>query len=66
MHMIVFLLDGKVTNGVPRGLNLGSLLLLIYINNLPKITGNDAKIVLFADDTSITITTSNPEGVQTV
>jgi hypothetical protein len=32
----------------------------------PKITDNDAKIVLFADDTSITVTDCNQEGVQTV
>jgi hypothetical protein len=57
--MIIFLPDGKVTNGVLRGLNLGSLLLLTYINDLPKTKRNDAKVVPFADDTSITGTTSN-------
>jgi hypothetical protein len=47
----------KVINGVPWRLILGSLFLLIYFNVVPKITDNDAKIVLFADDTSITVTT---------
>jgi len=44
----------------------GSLFLLIYFNNLPKITDNDAKVVLFADDTSITVTTRNQGDVQTI
>jgi hypothetical protein len=44
---------------------LGSLFLLIYFIDVPKITDNDAKVVLFADDTSIIATTSFQEGVQT-
>jgi hypothetical protein len=46
--MIIFTPDGRVTNGVPRGLTMGSLLLLAYINDLPKARGNDAKVVPFA------------------
>jgi len=44
MPMLVFLLDGKVTNGAPQD----PLLFVIYINALPKITDNDAKVMLFA------------------
>ena len=64
MHMIMFLLDVKVTNLVPRVMIFGLLFLLI--NDLPKITDNDAKVVLFADDTSITVTTCNQGEVQTI
>jgi hypothetical protein len=57
------ILGGKDINGVPRGLILGSLFLLIYFNDVHKITDNDAKVVLFADDINIIVTTSIQEGV---
>jgi hypothetical protein len=44
---------------------LGPFLLLIYISDLPKITDNDAKGVLYAEDTSIIKTNSNQGGLQT-
>jgi len=55
----------KVTNGVSQGMMLGPLLLLIDISDLPKITDNDAKVVLFADDTCLIETNSNEGGLQT-
>jgi hypothetical protein len=36
--------------------------ILIYINAVHKTTDNDAKVVLFANDTSITVTDCNQEG----
>ena len=41
------------------------MLFFICINDLPKITDNDTKVVLFADDTSITVTNFNQGGFQT-
>jgi hypothetical protein len=51
---------GEIRHGVPQGSILGPLLFLLYINNLPKIVKDNAELVLYADDTSIIITSLNP------
>jgi hypothetical protein len=47
-----------VKHGVPQGSILGPLFFLLYVNDLPTITTNKARIILCADDTSVII--SNP------
>ena len=49
----------EVKSGVPQGSILGPLPFLLCINNLPKIATKDANVIVFADDTSITVTNSN-------
>jgi len=50
----------KVEHDIPQGLVLGSLLFLIFINDLPKFINDKSVPLLFADDTSILISHPNP------
>jgi len=64
MHVIVCLLDKKKSYKCSfSGSILG--LLLIYINDLHKITYDDAKVTIFTDDTSIIVINYNQGGLKT-
>ena len=45
--------------GVPQGSILGPLLFLVYISELPKAVEHKALTILYADDTSILLTSLN-------
>ena len=55
----------KIRQGVHQGSILGPILFLIYINDLPNLTSTGTKILLYADDTSIIVTSPNLENFET-
>jgi hypothetical protein len=48
-----------VKHGAPKGSILGPLLYIIYISVLPPIINNLSKPTIFADDTSVIISSKN-------
>ena len=53
-----------VTSGVPQGLVLGPVLLLLYINDLPE--NINSQVRLFADDTTVYLTVTSKDDSQTL
>jgi hypothetical protein len=57
---------GTVKHGVPQGSILGSLLFIIYINDLPPTINNLSKPIIFADDTTALIYSKNFDDFSTI
>ena len=57
---------GTMKRGIPQGSFLGPLLFVIYINDIPLRINSVSEPILFADDTSALISSSNYEDLWSV
>lgn len=58
-------LDASIVRGVPQGSVLGPILFLLFINTLPSCTSS-ANITLFADDTSLNISSPSIDHLEQI
>jgi len=54
----------KIKQGAPQGSILGPMFFLICINDLRKLSPTGTKILLYADDTSLIVTSPNLENYE--
>ena len=55
----------KIKQGVPHGSIVGHIFFPIYINDLPNLASIKNKILLYADNTSIIVTSTNLKNFET-
>jgi len=54
---------GTIQCGIPQGSNLGTLLFLIYVNDLPSCLEHST-VRMFADDTTLTVSKQNTKEIE--